>query len=137
MSSGCTAWLPSESVGQRRLLRRPRDGRLVAAAGTHVISPTTGSPRSATSSPTATIAAAGIAKVVDERRDRGAAALRVDKVVLNVRSDNPPALAAYRALGYREHMPLRGAPRPPSRDRSGIASSRPSGAISPTHGVTA
>ena len=27
-----------------------------------------------------------------------------DQVVLNVRSDNPPALAAYRALGYREHM---------------------------------
>ena len=27
----------------------------------------------------------------------------VDDVVLNVRVDNPPALAAYRALGYREH----------------------------------
>ena len=26
------------------------------------------------------------------------------EVVLNVRSDNPPALAAYRALGYREHV---------------------------------
>ena len=25
------------------------------------------------------------------------------EVVLNVRADNPPALAAYRALGYREH----------------------------------
>jgi ribosomal protein S18 acetylase RimI-like enzyme len=27
----------------------------------------------------------------------------VEEVVLNVRADNPPALAAYRALGYREH----------------------------------
>ncbi len=26
-----------------------------------------------------------------------------DQVVLNVRSDNPPALAAYRAIGYQEH----------------------------------
>ena len=26
----------------------------------------------------------------------------IETVVLNVRSDNPPALAAYRALGYRE-----------------------------------
>ena len=26
-----------------------------------------------------------------------------DQVVLNVRADNPPALAAYRALGYREY----------------------------------
>ena len=24
--------------------------------------------------------------------------------MLNVRADNPPALAAYRALGYREHV---------------------------------
>jgi predicted GNAT family acetyltransferase len=27
-----------------------------------------------------------------------------DQVVLNVRSDNPAALAAYAALGYREHV---------------------------------
>ena len=27
-----------------------------------------------------------------------------DEVVLNVRADNPPALAAYRALGYHEHV---------------------------------
>jgi predicted GNAT family acetyltransferase len=28
----------------------------------------------------------------------------VDDVILNVRSDNPAALAAYRALGFREHV---------------------------------
>ncbi len=27
-----------------------------------------------------------------------------DEVVLNVRADNPPALQAYRRLGYREHV---------------------------------
>jgi predicted GNAT family acetyltransferase len=27
-----------------------------------------------------------------------------DQVVLNVRSDNPPALQAYRRLGYQEHV---------------------------------
>ena len=27
-----------------------------------------------------------------------------DQVVLNVRSDNPPALNAYRRLGYQEHV---------------------------------
>ena len=26
-----------------------------------------------------------------------------DEVVLNVRSDNPPAIAAYTAIGYKEH----------------------------------
>ena len=39
---GLTSWLPPESVAARRLLRRPRGTRLIAAAGTHVISPTYG-----------------------------------------------------------------------------------------------
>ena len=50
-----------------------------------------------------------------------------DQVVLNVRSDNPPALNAYRRLGLRRARPLRGAPRPPPR----LAVARPRGAAAP------
>jgi predicted GNAT family acetyltransferase len=77
-------------------------GRLVAAAGTHVISPT------------ARLAVVGNVMTHAEYRGRGYATsvtgavtaelLRFcDQVVLNVRADNPPALAAYRRLGYQVH----------------------------------
>ena len=36
-----------------------------------------------------------------------------DQVVLNVRSDNPPAIAGYRRLGYPRTLPVRGAAAPP------------------------
>ena len=79
-----------------------RGTRLIAAAGTHVISPMYG------------IAAVGNVYTNREYRGQGLAKVvtsavtaellrTVDTVVLNVRADNPPALAAYRALGYREH----------------------------------
>jgi predicted GNAT family acetyltransferase len=77
-------------------------GRLVAAAGTHVVS--------------REMRLAAVGNVLTHRdfRSRGYAKIVTgavtaellrfcDQVILNVRSDNPPALAAYRALGYREH----------------------------------
>ena len=78
-------------------------GQLVAAAGTHVISPT------------ARLGVVGNVLTHAHYRGRGFATavtgavtaelLRTcDQVVLNVRSDNPPALKAYRRLGYQEHV---------------------------------
>jgi predicted GNAT family acetyltransferase len=74
----------------------------VAAAGTHVI---TRDQR---------LAAVGNVLTHRDFRNRGYAKVATsavtaellrfcDQVVLNVRSDNPPALAAYQALGYQEH----------------------------------
>ena len=78
------------------------NGKLVAAAGTHVISRN------------ARLAVVGNVLTQPEHRGRGyaqavtsavtAELLRYcDQVVLNVRSDNPPAVAAYLRLGYAEH----------------------------------
>jgi predicted GNAT family acetyltransferase len=79
------------------------NGRLVASAGTHVISREL------------RLAAVGNVLTHREHRNRGYAKIVTgavtadllrfcDEVVLNVRSDNPPAIAAYRSLGYREHV---------------------------------
>jgi predicted GNAT family acetyltransferase len=79
------------------------NGRLVSAAGTHVIS------RSAR------LAVVGNVLTHADFRGRGFATavtgavtaelLRTcDQVVLNVRADNPPALSAYRRLGFAEHV---------------------------------
>ncbi len=78
------------------------NGRLVAAAGTHVISRE------------ARLAVVGNVLTHVDYRGRGyakavtsavtAELLRYcEQVVLNVRSDNPPAISAYRRLGYMEH----------------------------------
>jgi ribosomal protein S18 acetylase RimI-like enzyme len=99
---GFTGWLPSESITNGVYYGVRVAGRLVAAAGTHVISPE------------ARMAAVGNVMTHIDFRGRGYAKattgavtqelLRTcDDVVLNVRHDNPPALAAYRAVGYREH----------------------------------
>ena len=108
------------------------NGHLVAAAGTHVISRAMG------------LAAVGNVLTHRDYRGRGYAKVVTgavtqellrfcDQVVLNVRADNPPALRAYRALGYQEHVRFeeRLVHR---RGSSGIASSRPSDAGSPPHG---
>jgi ribosomal protein S18 acetylase RimI-like enzyme len=99
---GFTAWLPAESIATGVYYGIREAGRLIAAAGTHVISAEAG------------LAAVGNVMTHPDYRGRGYAKLTTsavtqellrtcDEVVLNVRSDNPQAVAAYRALGYRIH----------------------------------
>jgi ribosomal protein S18 acetylase RimI-like enzyme len=99
---GFTSWLPAEAIVTGVYYGVRVGGRLVAAAGTHVVSHS------------ARLAAVGNVMTHADHRGRGYAKLTTsavtqellrtcDQVVLNVRSDNPPAIAAYRALGYREH----------------------------------
>jgi ribosomal protein S18 acetylase RimI-like enzyme len=99
---GFSAWLPSQAVAEGVYFGIRVNGRLVAAAGTHVISRQAG------------IAVVGNVLTHADHRGRGYAKavtsavtselLRYcDDVVLNVRADNPPAIAAYRRLGYQEH----------------------------------
>lgn len=99
---GFAGWLPADSIANGVYYGVRIAGRLVAAAGTHVVSPE------------GRIAAVGNVMTHIDFRGRGFAKqttsavtqelLRTcDDVVLNVRADNPPALAAYRALGYRDY----------------------------------
>jgi ribosomal protein S18 acetylase RimI-like enzyme len=99
---GFAGWLPGEAVANGVYYGVRVAGKLVAAAGTHVISPE------------GRLAAVGNVLTHTQHRGRGFAKITTsavtqellgmcDEVVLNVRADNPPAIAAYRALGYREH----------------------------------
>jgi RimJ/RimL family protein N-acetyltransferase len=100
---GFASWLPSSAIAEGVYYGMRVNGRLVAAAGTHVVSGR------------ARIAVVGNVLTHVDYRGRGFATavtgavtadlLRsCDQVVLNVRSDNPPALQAYRRLGYAEHV---------------------------------
>lgn len=100
---GFASWLPSSAIGEGVYYGIRAGGKLVAAAGTHVISPA------------ARLAVVGNVLTHVGYRGRGYATavtgavtaelLRTcDQVALNVRSDNPPALQAYRRLGYAEHV---------------------------------
>jgi RimJ/RimL family protein N-acetyltransferase len=100
---GFASWLPSSAIAEGVYYGIRIGGRLVAAAGTHVISPQ------------ARMAVVGNVLTHIDYRGRGYATavtgavtaelLRTcDQVALNVRSDNPPALQAYRRLGYVEHV---------------------------------
>lgn len=100
---GFTAWLPSQAIGEGVYYGLRVNGRLVAAAGTHVISAA------------ARLAAVGNVMTAEPYRGRGYAKATTsavteellrycDQAVLNVRSDNPSAIAAYAAIGYREHV---------------------------------
>jgi RimJ/RimL family protein N-acetyltransferase len=100
---GFTAWLPPSAIAEGIYYGIRVNGRLVSAAGTHVVSPE------------ARLGIVGNVMTHTDFRGRGYATavtaavtadlLRFcDQVVLNVRSDNPPALEAYRKLGYQEHV---------------------------------
>jgi ribosomal protein S18 acetylase RimI-like enzyme len=100
---GFASWLPPSTVADGVYYGMRVNGLLVAAAGTHVISRG------------ARLAVVGNVLTHVDFRGRGFATavtgavtaelLRTcDQVVLNVRADNPPALNAYRRLGYAEHM---------------------------------
>jgi ribosomal protein S18 acetylase RimI-like enzyme len=100
---GFTAWLPPSAVAEGVYYGIRVGGRLVSAAGTHVISQE------------ARMGVVGNVMTHTDFRGRGYATaltgavtadlLRFcDQVALNVRSDNPPALQAYAKLGYREHV---------------------------------
>jgi GNAT superfamily N-acetyltransferase len=100
---GFASWLPSSAIADGVYHGIRVGGRLVAAAGTHVVSAE------------ARLAVVGNVLTHIDYRGRGYATavtgavtaelLRTcDQVALNVRSDNPPALQAYRRLGYAEHV---------------------------------
>jgi ribosomal protein S18 acetylase RimI-like enzyme len=100
---GFASWLPASTIVDGVYYAMRVNGQLVAAAGTHVIS------RSAR------LAVVGNVLTHTDFRGRGFATavtgavtaelLRTcDQVVLNVRADNPPALNAYRRLGFAEHV---------------------------------
>lgn len=100
---GFGSWLPPQAVAEGVYYGIRVNGRLVAAAGTHVIGRR------------AKLAVVGNVLTQPEFRGRGYAQATTaavtarllefcDHVVLNVRSDNPPALNAYQRLGYAEHV---------------------------------
>ena len=99
---GFASWLTSGSISEGVYFGIRLRGRLVAAAGTHVISHD------------ARMAVVGNVMTDAAHRGRGYATAVTsavtaelfrfcDQVVLNVRADNPPAIQAYRKLGYTEH----------------------------------
>ncbi|NJD28119.1 MAG: GNAT family N-acetyltransferase [Chloroflexi bacterium] len=100
---GFGSWLGPQAIAEGIYYGIRVRGRLVAAAGTHVIGRAS------------KIAVVGNVLTQPEYRGRGYAKATTgavtarllefcDHVVLNVRADNPPAINAYRRLGYAEHV---------------------------------
>ncbi len=99
---GFASWLPSSTIADGVYYGIRVNGKLVAAAGTHVVSAT------------ARMGVVGNVMTHADFRGRGYATavtgavtaelLRsCDQVALNVRADNAPALAAYRRLGFQDY----------------------------------
>ena len=80
-------------------------GRLVAAAGTHVVSPAYGIAVVGNVMTHADYRGRGYAKIVTCAVTRDLLDV-VPRVALNVYAENTPAVAAYSRLGYREHCRL-------------------------------
>jgi len=100
---GFGSWLPGQAVAEGVYYGLRIRNHLVAAAGTHIVSRE------------ARLAVVGNVMTAPEFRGHGyakavTAAVTADllafcdDVVLNVRADNPPALNAYRRIGYVEHV---------------------------------
>lgn len=100
---GFGAWLPPSAIGEGVYYGFRVRGKLVSTAGTHVVSTA------------ARLAVVGNVLTHGDYRGRGYATAvsgavtaellkSCDHVVLNVRADNPPAISAYRHLGYAEHL---------------------------------
>jgi ribosomal protein S18 acetylase RimI-like enzyme len=99
---GFASWLPASAVADGVYYGMRVNGQLIAAAGTHVVSHG------------ARLAVVGNVLTHADFRGRGFATAvtgavtaellrHCDQIVLNVRADNPPAISAYRRLGYAEH----------------------------------
>ena len=100
---GFGSWLSAQAIADGIYHGLRIRGRIVAAAGTHVVSRE------------GRLAVVGNVMTASEFRGHGYAKAVTgavtaellgfcDHVVLNVRSDNPPALNAYRRIGYAEHV---------------------------------
>ena len=99
---GFAAWLPSSAIGEGVYYGIRVNGRLVAAAGTHVVSKEAG------------LAVVGNVLTHIEHRGKGFATATTsavtaellrycEQVVLNVRADNVAATTAYRHLGFQDY----------------------------------
>jgi ribosomal protein S18 acetylase RimI-like enzyme len=99
---GFASWIPAAAVAEGIYYGIRVRGRLVSAAGTHIVAPSV------------RLAVVGNVFTHADYRGRGYATAVTgavtaellefcDQVVLNVRADNPPALQAYRKLGYVEY----------------------------------
>ena len=99
---GFASWLPSTAIADGVYYGMRVNGRLVAAAGTHVVSQAA---RLAVVGNvlTHTTTVAAVSPRPSPAPSRLSCCGRCDQVVLNVRADNPPAINAYRHLGYSEH----------------------------------
>ena len=102
---GFTTWLPAGAIEDGVYYGIWIGSRLAAAAGTHALSEKAG------------LGVVGNVLTHSQFRGRGFATIATgavtaellrtcDTVVLNVRMDNPPAIQAYRRLGYQEHTRL-------------------------------